>query len=299
MNANSARLPAPQHAPSILSPVMNIIWVCISSVLAFSLVFSMQNKSNLRVFPATSQSIAGVIHVSYLNDQNQLQYAFNASEGRKICQYLGLSIASKAQVKEALSRGLETCRFGWTDEQIAVIPRIHALGNCGRNQTGLVPWRASVTYQFDVFCFNESDALTQLKDTATDDPLSTSEHTHSANSTLTTQSMSYSSTHPPFTTSTPETMNNEVDPVPFVSSAQSSAKAKVVLIACICGLLITTIAALAYLKLGRHCLRSDKKEQQQQQDYNQTEERIPVKTITETTNEVLEDQRIEVDSGAE
>ncbi|KAM4744929.1 LOW QUALITY PROTEIN: lymphatic vessel endothelial hyaluronic acid receptor 1a [Anableps anableps] len=294
MNTNSARLPSPQHA----SPFMNI-WVCIPSLLAFSFVFSNQDTSNIRVFPAANQSIAGVIQVSYLNSQNQFQYVFNASEARKICQSLGLSIASKAQVKEALSRGLETCRFGWTDEQIAVIPRIHALANCGQNRTGLVPWRASVTNLFDVFCFNESDALIQLKDAVTDDPLSSSEHTHSVNSILTTQSTSSSPTHSPSFTSTPETTSNEVEPAQFVGSAQSFAGSKVVLITCICGLLFATIAVLAYLKLGRHCHLCSDEKQQQQQDYTQTKEWISVKTIAETTKEVQEDLRIEVDDGEE
>uniref|UniRef100_A0A3B5LS00 Link domain-containing protein n=1 Tax=Xiphophorus couchianus TaxID=32473 RepID=A0A3B5LS00_9TELE len=200
----------------------------------------------LPVFPAANQSIAGVIQVSYQNNRNQLQYAFNASDARKICQSLGLSIASKAQVKEALSRGLETCRFGWTDEQIAVIPRIHGLANCGQNQTGLLVWRASVTTRFDVFCFNESgmtcfqafpnlmrypscsstDALIQLKDTVTDNPLSDSEHANSVNSTLTTQSTSSSSTHPPSFTSPDEAKSNEVEPARFVGSAQTFAGCK-------------------------------------------------------------------------
>uniref|UniRef100_A0A3B5M4F8 Link domain-containing protein n=1 Tax=Xiphophorus couchianus TaxID=32473 RepID=A0A3B5M4F8_9TELE len=161
--------------------------------------------------------IAGVIQVSYQNNRNQLQYAFNASDARKICQSLGLSIASKAQVKEALSRGLETCRFGWTDEQIAVIPRIHGLANCGQNQTGLLVWRASVTTRFDVFCFNES---------VTDNPLSDSEHANSVNSTLTTQSTSSSSTHPPSFTSPDEAKSNEVEPARFVGSAQTFAGCK-------------------------------------------------------------------------
>lgn len=62
------------------------------------------------VFPAENQSVAGVFQVSYLNDHNQPQYAFNASEARRLCLSFGVNIASKAQVKEALTRGLETCR---------------------------------------------------------------------------------------------------------------------------------------------------------------------------------------------
>lgn len=62
------------------------------------------------VFPAKDQTIAGVFQVSYLNEQNLPEYAFNASEARSLCSSLGLVIASKAQVSEALARGLETCR---------------------------------------------------------------------------------------------------------------------------------------------------------------------------------------------
>uniref|UniRef100_A0A7N8X9M1 Lymphatic vessel endothelial hyaluronic receptor 1a n=1 Tax=Mastacembelus armatus TaxID=205130 RepID=A0A7N8X9M1_9TELE len=108
------------------------------------------------VFPAVNQSIAGVFQVSYLNDLHQPSYGFNASEARRLCLFLGVTIASKAQVQEALRRGLETCRFGWTDEHLAVIPRIKPLTVCGQNQIGLVTWRATVTHPFDAFCFNES-----------------------------------------------------------------------------------------------------------------------------------------------
>lgn len=62
------------------------------------------------VFPAENQSVAGVFLVSQWNGLHQPQYAFNASEARRMCGSLGVSIASKAQVKEALDRGLETCR---------------------------------------------------------------------------------------------------------------------------------------------------------------------------------------------
>lgn len=62
------------------------------------------------VFPAENQTIAGVFQVSLLSGLDQLQYAFNASEARRMCVSLGVTIASKAQVKEALHRGLETCR---------------------------------------------------------------------------------------------------------------------------------------------------------------------------------------------
>ncbi|KAM9765764.1 lymphatic vessel endothelial hyaluronic acid receptor 1a [Menidia menidia] len=274
---------------------MLIIWLCITSVLSTSLVSSDQNTSHLRVFPPENQTIAGVIQVTYLNDRNQLQYAFNASNARKLCHSLRLSIASQAQVEEALKRGFETCRYGWIDEHFAVVPRIHALANCGQNYTGLVKWRASVTHKFDVFCFNESDAMTQLKDAASDSPLSSGynpEHTQATSeATQSTLAQSTSGSSP-----APTTMNNEVEPARFVSSAHTSARAKVVLIACTCGLLIVSVVSLAYLKLRRRCSQSSDMKQHKQ--HIETEELNCVKYATEIQEVVSEDEKIEVDDDA-
>uniref|UniRef100_A0A3P8SQ72 Lymphatic vessel endothelial hyaluronic receptor 1a n=1 Tax=Amphiprion percula TaxID=161767 RepID=A0A3P8SQ72_AMPPE len=178
----------------------------IVSVYWLTVIFSV-NCFIVAVFPAENQSIAGVLQVTSLNYLNQPQYAFNASEARRICLSLGLSIATKAQVERALSRGLETCRFGWIDEHFAVIPRIQALVNCGKNQTGLVPWRASVTQKFDVFCFNESG-----------NPQSP---TRATNSTLTENSTASSSLLPS-SYSTPYSIDVAEQPARFVSSAQGS-----------------------------------------------------------------------------
>ncbi|XP_069549538.1 lymphatic vessel endothelial hyaluronic acid receptor 1a isoform X1 [Brachyistius frenatus] len=229
------------------------------------------------VFPAVNESVAGVFQVSYLNDLNQPQYAFNASEARSLCSFLGVHIASKAQVEVALTRGLETCRFGWIDEHFAVIPRIQALSNCGQNQTGLVTWRASVRQKFDVFCISESDAATQLEDTANDSPLSSGYSTgHPPPPSQTTESSS----------STDETVVTEAGPARFVGSAEGSAGGKTVLITCTCALLLTATIILAYLKLRKRCLK-------QEDEYIQTEEWTVVKTIQETKKAVQEDERIE------
>lgn len=52
----------------------------------------------------------GVFQVTHINDLNVQVYAFNASNARRMCLSLGVNIATKAQVEEALRRGLETCR---------------------------------------------------------------------------------------------------------------------------------------------------------------------------------------------
>ncbi len=45
-------------------------------------------------------------------------------------------------------------RFGWVDEQIAVVPRVQVKSNCGNGKTGVVVWRADPSREFDAFCFN-------------------------------------------------------------------------------------------------------------------------------------------------
>ncbi|XP_073321234.1 lymphatic vessel endothelial hyaluronic acid receptor 1a [Pagrus major] len=280
---------------------MNMIWLCIISVLSITLVICDKDidTSHIRVFPAANKSIAGVFQVTYLNNLNQPQYAFNASEARRLCLSLGVNIASKAQVKEALTRGFETCRFGWIDEHFAVIPRRKAISNCGQNQTGLVTWRASVKNKFDVFCFNESDAATQLKDTTTASPLSsrdssrqTQSHSEAANSTRNLHSTS-SSSHLPSSSSTPETMENEAEPARFTGSAQASSGGKAILITSACALLLIAIIVIAYIKIrGSRALSVDMKPQE---EFIQTEEWTCVKSINETKTDAQEDERIQVD----
>ncbi|KAE8297024.1 CD44 antigen Extracellular matrix receptor III [Larimichthys crocea] len=282
---------------------MNMIWLCITLVSITQIICDQNiDTSHIRVFPAVHKSIAGVFQVTYTDDFNQPQYAFNASEARTLCWSLGVNIASKAQVKDALSRGLETCRFGWIDEHFGVIPRRKALSNCGQNQTGLVTWRAPVTQKFDVFCFNESDAATQLKDTTTDSPLHSGDYSgqtqfppKEVNSTLKMHSTSSSSLLPS-SSSTPNTLDNEVEPARFVGGVQGSAGATAILITSICALLLIAVIALVYIKMRRN--RSLSTDIKQQEEYIQTEEWTCVKIIKETKIAADEDERIDVDDNA-
>ncbi|KAG1941292.1 lymphatic vessel endothelial hyaluronic acid receptor [Pimephales promelas] len=116
-------------------------------------------------FPAIvhpKRAISGVAEFSFGKE-----YALNASAARDLCEHLGLTIASKAQVTEAQKHGLETCRFGWIDEQIVVVPRVQVKANCGSGKTGIVVWRAHPSKEFDAFCFNSTDFEAQNQAAAT------------------------------------------------------------------------------------------------------------------------------------
>ncbi|CAM4531414.1 unnamed protein product [Leuciscus chuanchicus] len=128
-----------------------------NSLFMSSLTFDMHL---VKVNP--KQAISGVTEISIGKE-----YALNASAARDLCEHLGLTIASKAQVTEAQKHGLESCRFGWVDEQIAVVPRVQVKANCGSGKTGIVVWRANPDKEFDVFCFNSTDFEIQNQAAAT------------------------------------------------------------------------------------------------------------------------------------
>ncbi|XP_029353690.1 lymphatic vessel endothelial hyaluronic acid receptor 1a [Echeneis naucrates] len=239
-----------------------MIWLCIISVLSITVISGQNiNTSRIRVFPALNSSIAGIFQASSLNAQNQLEYFFNASEARTLCLTLGVNIASKAQVQEALRRGLETCRFGWIDEHFAVIPRIRSLSNCGQNQKGLVTWRASVKQKFDVFCFNESDAARQLEDATSDSLLSTRDYSGKTNATQTTHLTPFSSNAP---SEAPKLIYNVARPARYVGSAEDSAGAKIILITSTCAVLLVAMIILAYIKLRNRFSKNCDWEKQQE-----------------------------------
>lgn len=140
-------------------------------------------------------------------------------------------------------------RFGWTDENLVVIPRNKALASCGQNKTGLVTWRAAVTQKFDVFCFNETgrrqslhsfsteyfgafrlsnlsctDAAIQMRTTTTDSLFSSSDfpgQTHSSSTVAgPTRNMPPSSSLTPFPSSS--SRPSEVESALFLGSTKDS-----------------------------------------------------------------------------
>uniref|UniRef100_A0A8C2Z669 Link domain-containing protein n=1 Tax=Cyclopterus lumpus TaxID=8103 RepID=A0A8C2Z669_CYCLU len=85
------------------------------------------------------------------------RYTFNATAAAAACRSLNVTMATRAQMERALQRGLETCKFGWIAETIAVVPRRTADDKCGKGKTGVVTWFARADQKFGVFCFNASD----------------------------------------------------------------------------------------------------------------------------------------------
>ncbi|XP_060778926.1 lymphatic vessel endothelial hyaluronic receptor 1b [Neoarius graeffei] len=128
--------------------------VCSALCSLLSLVVSTAgvDLSQIQVYPENG----GISKVFIVQLKNQ-PYRFNATTAIDVCTSLGVSIATLAQVETALRNGLQTCRYGWVMEQVAVIPRIEKNPKCGKDKVGLVDWFCPPSQLFDVFCFNSTD----------------------------------------------------------------------------------------------------------------------------------------------
>ncbi|XP_051513208.1 lymphatic vessel endothelial hyaluronic acid receptor 1-like [Myxocyprinus asiaticus] len=102
-------------------------------------------------------------------------YSFNATTATEACKAMHMRIATKAEVETANKNGLQTCRFGWVEEQIAVIPRTEKSEKCGKNSLGVSVWRADISKLFDVYCFKSEGPDAQFETTTSRRPETTTE----------------------------------------------------------------------------------------------------------------------------
>ncbi|XP_065812787.1 lymphatic vessel endothelial hyaluronic receptor 1b isoform X1 [Labrus bergylta] len=127
-------------------------------------------------------------------------YTFNFTAARDACLFLNVTMATRAQVERAVQHGLETCKFGWIAEKVAVVPRLTAEEKCGRGKTGVVPWAANTDTKFGVFCFNATGTV-YLNDMSASSPQSfTSSTTQTAvtpTSTPASPGLTLTTTSPP------------------------------------------------------------------------------------------------------
>ncbi|XP_032401761.1 lymphatic vessel endothelial hyaluronic receptor 1b [Xiphophorus hellerii] len=146
---------------------------CFTSVFMLLFMLQLSASSLSKVVVQTDKPIG----IFLLIDGGR--YTLNFTEAQVACSFLKVTIATIAQMEEAVRHGLETCKFGWVAEKTAVVPRITSDNNCGKGNTGLVLWNTPPDRKFAVYCFNAS-ALTdqnQTLDPSTATPQSPSSST--------------------------------------------------------------------------------------------------------------------------
>uniref|UniRef100_P15379-8 Isoform 3 of CD44 antigen n=1 Tax=Mus musculus TaxID=10090 RepID=P15379-8 len=93
---------------------------------------------------------AGVFHV-----EKNGRYSISRTEAADLCQAFNSTLPTMDQMKLALSKGFETCRYGFIEGNV-VIPRIHPNAICAANHTGVYILVTSNTSHYDTYCFNAS-----------------------------------------------------------------------------------------------------------------------------------------------
>ncbi|XP_028622756.1 CD44 antigen isoform X2 [Grammomys surdaster] len=107
---------------------------------------------------------AGVFHV-----EKNGRYSISRTEAADLCQAFNSTLPTMAQMEVALSKGFETCRYGFIEGNV-VIPRIHPNAICAANNTGVYILLTSNTSHYDTYCFNASAPLEEDCTSVTDLP---------------------------------------------------------------------------------------------------------------------------------
>lgn len=107
---------------------------------------------------------AGVFHV-----EKNGRYSISRTEAADLCEAFNTTLPTMAQMELALSKGFETCRYGFIEGHV-VIPRIHPNAICAANHTGVYILLASNTSHYDTYCFNASAPLQEDCTSVTDLP---------------------------------------------------------------------------------------------------------------------------------
>ncbi|XP_066557149.1 CD44 antigen isoform X2 [Amia ocellicauda] len=79
------------------------------------------------------------------------------SEADELCQSLGTVLANAERIHVSFSKGFQTCRYGWIQNNSIAILRRESHPLCASNGTGVYIITDNLQVHYDAYCFNSSD----------------------------------------------------------------------------------------------------------------------------------------------
>ncbi|XP_076143951.1 uncharacterized protein cd44a [Alosa pseudoharengus] len=101
-----------------------------------------------------SCSYAGVFHVRVSSN-----YSLTSQQADELCQSLYSSLATEDQIREAYSKGLDTCRYGWINDERMLMLQHELQPDCPSNGTGVMFLADTPESLSDAYCYDSSVTL--------------------------------------------------------------------------------------------------------------------------------------------